>query len=322
MSPRSIRFCAAAALALTLGIATADAQVLYNQNFDADSTATWTVNAGPSDHLADFFFDYNAAGIPSAPNSGGTTRGLKLGANYTNGIFSGVSVSPTGQSFAGDYTVRFDWWSNFNGPAPVGGSGSTQLSTFGLDTSGTVAQWPGGSQDSIWFAATGDGNSSSDWRAYSPTAPTRYPDAAPGIYAAGTQAGSTNASDPYYASFGAVSAPAAQTLLFPQQTGTTLVGSAAFEWHDVLITKSGANVTWTVDGILIATVPVADDTVLSGNNIFFGHSDTNLTSSTDPNDVNLLFSLIDNVRVSVVPEPTSLALIGVGALGLLRRRRH
>jgi hypothetical protein len=311
---------AAAVIALAMSVP-AEAQVLYNQNFDADSTANWTVNNGPSDNLADFFFDYNTAGIPSAPNSGGTTRGLKLGANYTNAIFSGVSVSPTGQSFAGDYTVRFDWWSNFNGPAPVGGSGSTQMSTFGLDTSGTVVQWPGGSQDSIWFAATGDGNSASDWRAYSPTAATRYTDAS-GVYAAGTQAGSTNASDPYYASFGSVSAPAAQLALFPQQTGTTLVGSAAFEWHDVLITKSGSNVTWTVDGILIATVPVADDTVLTGNNIFFGHSDTNGTSSTDPNDVALLFSLIDNVVVSVVPEPTSMTLVGVGALGLLRRRRR
>ena len=320
MSPRSIRFCAVAALAFA---ASAQAQVLYNQNFDVDSTANWTVNKGPAttDEAHDFFFDYNTVGIPAAPNSGGTTRGLKLQANQSAGVFGGVSVSPNGQNFAGNYTLRFDWWSNFNGPAPVGGSGSTQMSTFGLDTSGTVPQWPGGSQDSIWFAATGDGNSSSDWRAYSPTAPTRYVDSAPGIYAAGVQAGSTNAADPYYASFGSVSAPAAQTALFPQQTGTTLVGSAAFEWHDVLITKNGSNVTWTVDGILIATVPVADDTVLTGNNIFLGHSDTNGTSSTDPNDGALLFTLIDNVVVSVVPEPTSLALLGVGALGLMRRRR-
>jgi MYXO-CTERM domain-containing protein len=310
-----------AAFVVLGAVGSAPAQVLYTNNFDVNSTANWTVNAGPSDHLADFFFDYSTAGVPAAPNSGGTTRGLKLGANYTNGIFSGVSVSPNGQSFAGDYTLRFDWWSNFNGPAPVGGSGSTQMTTYGIDTSGTVAQWPGGTQDSIWFAATGDGNSSSDWRAYSPTAATRYVDSS-GVYAAGTQAGSTNASDPYYASFGSVSAPAAQTALFPQQTGTTLVGSAAFEWHDVVISKVGGNVTWTVDGTLIATVPVADDTVLTGNNIFFGHSDTNATSSTDPNDMNLLFSLIDNVSVTVVPEPTSLALAGVGALGLLRRRRR
>jgi hypothetical protein len=315
---RSLHLCAAGLAALVLGGA-AHAQVLYNQNFDVDSTASWTVNNGPSDEFHDFFFDYSLAGVPSAPNAGGTTRGLKIGANHTNALFSGVSVSPTGQNFAGDYTVRFDWWSNFNGPAPVGGSGSTMLSTFGLGTSGTTAQWPGGAQDSIWFAATGDGNSASDWRAYSPTAGTSYPDADL-VYAA-LGPGNRNHSHPYYAGFGSVSPPAAQTALFPQQTGTTLVGSSAFEWHDVIITKSGSNVTWTVDGLLIATVPLAHDTVLTGDNIFFGHSDTNATSSTDVNDIHLLFTLIDNVVVSVVPEPSALALVAIGGMGLLRRRR-
>ena len=97
------------------------------------------------------------------------------------------------------------------------------------------------------------------------------------------------------------------------------VGSAPFAWHDVVIARIGGNVTWTVDGLLIATIPVADDTVLTGDNIFFGHSDTNGTSSTDPNDVNLLFTLIDNV--SVVPEPTTLSLVGLAGLAALRRRR-
>jgi hypothetical protein len=115
-------------------------------------------------------------------------------------------------------------------------------------------------------------------------------------------------------------APAAQLALFPQQTGTTLVGSSAMEWHDVLITKSGNFATWTVDGTLIATIDL-NTVTLSGTNIFFGHSDTNATSSTDPNDINLLFSLIDNVVVSVVPEPSALALFGLAGLGLLRRRR-
>jgi hypothetical protein len=194
------------------------------------------------------------------------------------------------------------------------------MSTYGVGTSGTVAQWPGGTQDSIWFAATGDGNSSSDWRAYSPTAPTRYQDTVPGIYAAGIQAGSSNASDPYYASFGTQAAPAAQIALFPQQTGTTLVGSYGMEWHVVQIAQSGGNVTWTVDGVLIATVPVADDTVLTGNNIFFGHSDTNATSSTDPNDTALLFTLIDNVVL--VPEPGAVGLVALAGVGLAARRRR
>ncbi|HEX5175382.1 MAG TPA: PEP-CTERM sorting domain-containing protein [Chthoniobacteraceae bacterium] len=301
---------------------TATAQLFF-ENFEVDPTAQWTVNNGPSDAATDFFFDYGTIGIPLAPNSAsGGNHGLKLQANQTNAVFSGVSVSPNGQDFPGDFTLQFDWWSNFNGPFPAGGSGSTQMSTFGVGTSGNVVQWPSGTQDSIWFAATGDGNSSSDWRAYSPTAPSRYVDTAPGIYAAGAINGSTNASDPYYAGFGTNSAPPAQLSLFPQQTGTTLVGSAAMEWHQVTLERSGGNVTWTVDGTLIATVPVADDTTFSGDNIFFGHTDTNATSSTDPNDGALLFTLIDNVRV--VPEPGAGLLLLFGALhaAVARRRRH
>jgi hypothetical protein len=57
-----------------------------------------------------------------------------------------------------------------------------------------------------------------------------------------------------------------------------------------------------------------------GSNIFFGHSDINTTSSTDVNDVHLLFTLIDNVRV--VPEPSSLTMILMFAGGLLFRGRR
>jgi hypothetical protein len=302
----------------------ANAGVIFSDDFEVDSTANWTVNKGPAttDEAHNFFFDYSTVGIPAAP-SGTGTRGLKMQANQSSGVFGGVSVSPNGGQFVHNYKVSFDWWANFNGPAPVGGSGSTQLSTFGIGTSGTTPQWPGGVQDSIWFGGTTDGNSSSDWRAYSPNAAGVTSYTAPsGVYAAGTGTSpdARNHSHPYYASFGGNTAPAAQTLLFPQQTGAALVGSAAFEWHQVVIEKLGANVTWTVDGTLIATVPAAHDSVLTGYNIFFGHADTNTSSSSDPNDVNLLFTLIDNV--SVVPEPSSMTLMGLSLVSLLVRGKR
>lgn len=299
-------------------------QVVFNQNFDVDDTANWSVNASSvtTDVAANFYFDYSTVGIPAAPNSGGTTRGLRMQANQSSGVFGGLSVSPLGQSFSGDYALTFDMWLSFNGPAPAGGSGSTQLGGGGIGTSGTVAQWPGGAQDGIWFAATTDGNSSADWRAYSPSALTGYT-AVTGVYAAGTGTSpdARNQSHPHYAGFGGVAAPGDQLTLFPQQTGNTLVGSAGWAWHEVSVLKSGSTVTWTVDGLLIATVNAADDSVDTGNNILLMYSDTNATSSSDPNDVHLLFGLFDNVKVTLVPEPSSLALVGLGALALLGRRR-
>lgn len=304
------------------GMAPSASGVLYTADFETDPTANWASNIGPAttDAAADFFFDYSTAGIASAP-SGTGTRGLKLQANQSSGVFGGISVSPVGLALPAEYILTFDWWANFNGPAPSGGSGSTQLSTFGVATSGTVSQWPGGTTDSVWFAGSVDGNSASDWRAYSSAAPTSYT-AASGVYAAGTGTSpdARNNSHPYYSSFGGIAAPAAQVALYPQQTGLTLVGSPAFEWHAVEIAKTATAITWTVDGLLIATIDPSTVT-LGGNNIFFGHADTNATSSTDVNDIHLLFTLIDNVQV-IVPEPGTVSLLGLlgAALGLRRRK--
>ncbi|QOJ13308.1 MAG: PEP-CTERM sorting domain-containing protein [Planctomycetia bacterium] len=293
----------------------AAATPLYSQNFEVDSTASWTLNGGPSDEAADFFFDYSTVGIPSAPNGAGT-RGMKLQANLTNGIFGGMSVSPTGLNVVpstDDYKVEFDWWNNFNGPFPGGGSGSTNMSTFGVGTAGITPQWPGGVQDSVWFAATGDGGSASDWRAYSTAAPTGY--ASGNAVYPHTSNNNTNA---YFAAFGGLAAPAAQLALYPQQTGLTAVGTSGMAWHRVTIEKVGNSLTWHVNGVLMATIDT-NTVTMAGGNIFFGHTDINATSSTDPNDVHLLFTLIDNITVT--PEPSSLALLGLAAFVARRRGR-
>jgi hypothetical protein len=77
---------------------------LYSENFDVDPSGNWTVNNnGAGTNAANFFFDYSTVGIPPAPHSAGTTRGLKLGANLNSatapgsGNIPGITVSPTGE---------------------------------------------------------------------------------------------------------------------------------------------------------------------------------------------------------------------------------
>jgi hypothetical protein len=291
--------------------------ILYSEDFDADPTANWTVNdPGITDIVADFFYDYSAIGVPPAPNGSGTTSGLKMTANNTTGVFGGFSVSPNGQNFAGNYTVTFDLWSNYVGPLDTGGSGTTQLSMYGIGTAGNVPVWPGSTpKESVGFATTLDGGSSADVRVYSSLFPFSHPGGDP-VYAA--PGGSRNASDPYYAQFGGNSAPAAQVALFPGQTGTTGLGVMGFAWREVVIDIESNIAEWYVDGLLMATIDLT--TVdLGGGNIFFGHSDTNNGSSTDPNASLLNVTLIDNIVVT--PEPTSLAMLAIGGLALLRRRK-
>ncbi len=269
-------------------------QGLYWEDFEADPTADWTVNPHPATMIThDFFFDYSSVGIPSAPSSGGTTRGMKLQANLTGDVFGGFSVSPTGLNLEGDYALSFEVWSNYNGPLEFGGSGSTNLSTYGILSSGTSSNYPGAA-DGVWFATTGDGGSSADWRIYSPDAPASYGNGHP-FYTDPTR----NHTGATYQVFGGHQAPAAQLALFPQQTGTTRFGTAGFTWHEVVVDKSGDIVTWTMDGTLLATVDITGLT-LGGGNILFGHSDINTTCSLDPNATPLLFTLIDNIVVSSV----------------------
>jgi hypothetical protein len=298
-------------------ISAAVAGPLYTENFDVDHTANWTVNnPALSDIIADFNYDYSAIGVPPAPG-GLTTRGLKMTANNSGGVFSGFSVSPNGQSFSGNYKVIFDIWQNYVGPLGPGGSGTTQLSTYGIGTAGNVAFWPGAAtKESVAFGTTLDGGSASDYRAYSTAAPTSYP-AGNAVYLA--PAGAINNSDAYYAGFTGQSAPAAQLLLFPGQTGTTDAGETSFAWRRVVIDVSGGFANWSIDGLPIARVDLSTVT-LGGGNILFGHSDTNGGSSTDPNDSLLNITLIDNI--CVVPEPGCLGLAGLAAAGLFAVRRR
>jgi hypothetical protein len=251
---------------------------------------------------------------------GGTTRGMKIQANLIAGIFGGASASPIGQSFDGDYKVSFDLWGNYvgdptNGLNP-GGQGQSMMTTFGILTDGDTGIAPGVT-DAVWFAATVDGGSGADFRAYSIEREISYQHPIPMDSPLDSQGNPVdghathhadsrnNTAELYMNNFGGVSAPAAQVSLFPQQHGSTPLGSIGMEWHEVEIAKSGNIVTWTMDDALLITLDMTDFTEQpDGENIFFGHSDINAGSSAEPDRFDLQFALFDNVRVeTLVPPP-------------------
>ncbi|MBS1708044.1 MAG: PEP-CTERM sorting domain-containing protein [Armatimonadetes bacterium] len=287
---------------------------LYSDNFDSDHTASYKVNHGPTDDHVNFFFDYSTLGIPTAPHSvGGTTRGLMLYSNTTGGVLGGPSVSPLGLSLTGDYVFKADVWMNFLGPAPAGGSGTTQVAGMGVLTNGTTAQYPGFA-NGIYFMTTNDGGSSADWRAYAPGHVTSYQDGDPVYYAT-----TRNSSNTYYATkFLGDTPPAAQTALFASQTGKAQAGCIAFAWHESTITKKGNLVTWDVDGLKIATIDITTVST-GGTNISFNYSDTNNGVSTAANSF-LTTAIFDNARVESVPEPGTMALLGLGVAAMARKR--
>lgn len=324
------------AAAVCLCARPAGAVTLFTEDFDTDVTAGWTVNDnGLGTNAANFYFDYSEVGIPPAPNStGGTTRGLKLGANLNSATqpsqvsqIPGISVSPTGQSFTGDYELRFDWWANYIGPLNVGAAGSTMLSTYGIMTSGTSANFPGAA-DGVWFGATGDGQSSADYRIYSPERQTSYdifPASGNALDEHATYAaGSRNQSAALYTSLfpAGATAPTTQQNNFAEQSNSTPAGAAGFRWHDVSIRKVGDIVTWSVNGTELGSLDTSFFTT-GGSNILFGMSDTNNTTNTNASLLEQLqFTLIDNVRVVQIPEPGSFALGSLALVGLLAARRR
>src|SRR5689334_1703434 len=194
--------------------ASASAAIIYSDNFNTNSSASWTVNVAPTTSAgaqsAEFAYDYSIFGIPPAPGSL-DTLGLRLRANIPGGaanpvtsrpagVTSGLSVSPTGQNFGTKYQATFYAWSNFNGAPNASGladnansEGGTNNVMFALGTSGTVplvvantALVTNGVMDGVGFATTGDGGITNDYRVY-PASGTFAP-VSSGDYAAGATA--------------------------------------------------------------------------------------------------------------------------------------
>jgi len=283
--------------------------VVFEDNFDTDTTANWIANRSSADTRITFNYNYAVDGIPPAPHStGGTTRGVKFEANLAAGALAALSISPVGQRFGGDYRLHFDMWINVNGPFPGGGRGSTEFLTAGLGTAGNRVEWTGSGSiaDGVYFSVDGEGGvsdastTSGDYCAYLGAA---LLGPGSGVYSAGTAASARANGHLYYIGGfgGGLSAPSLQQFNYPQQVGTLLPGTVGFAWHDVLIAKRGTTVEWSMDGVRLATVPSVS---LTASNVFIGYWDP-FTSISDK--AALSFGLADNVRVEIPAVAPSIA---------------
>lgn len=172
-------------LALAAGVvatATANAAVLYTTNFETDQSSNFTVVTSTADTEANFNFDYSTwtptaptagiASIPAAPSASGT-RGLKLRSNFdATGTNEAVTAFVNASAGKSNWTLTFDAFQLWNGPADVSGTGTTTAMTFGnANTSFPLYTAP--ATFNGWFVSiNGEGGSGTDARFYSAASAT------------------------------------------------------------------------------------------------------------------------------------------------------
>jgi len=315
----------------------ASAQAVYSDDFNANSSANYNVfvtpgATGPSGD-ATFVYDYGALpasgglAIPPAPHtSDGSTLGLRVRTdnlqNSSGTIVGATEVVTKGLSLTTPYRVSVDVWSDYIGSgtsiASSGANGSTGVAV-GIGTSGTSLQYIAGN-DGLLHEGFGDNGGGAN-QAYRLYVDNTHPNPTTANYwAAGTSGTSASYTDPYYSFLTSRTAPAAQSAYAATQGGATPVGVLGFAWHTWTITDDGVNVIWAIDGTTITTVPVSALT-FGGSQVSLGNDDTGLTGSSLANNQLFNAEIFDNLTVELIPEPTTLSLLGLGAIGLLVRRR-
>ncbi|MCA9252184.1 MAG: PEP-CTERM sorting domain-containing protein [Phycisphaerales bacterium] len=288
--------------------APASAAVLFSD--DMSSGAAWTVNALSADDTATFGYDYGTlAGIPAAPTAGSDTIGLRLASNTVDGTEGGVTVTATGQSFSGIYTLSYDVWVQWD--AATGGS--TENVGGGVGYDGTTIQGDLGTGSGGHLLMVGDGSSSRDYR--------MYKDAGEQFIASGqyNPAILTNTNDDPLLQ--AISPSVDISTFDPPQTGATGFsgdGVPGFNWThvDMIVNEGAGTIRIELDGLWLGTLDtnIGSPVPLSGAISLFHYDRYGSVAGQ------WAAAYFDNIVVTDLPEPASLGLLAIGGIALLRRR--
>lgn len=274
---------------------------LIEDDFDTDTSADYTVVGGDDGSIA-FAYDYSADGIPSAPNSGGSTLGVKITANDTtaNGPFGTATGATTVWN---DTSVPYDWYrlSIDIYMAVTGTGGTTEYSGAGVAGDGAAINtvFTPISGTGHFLSMTGEGGSGSDYRSATPGG-NRTPSGDPAYL---NSTNTTNATgDTYVAIF-----PGAEY---------DFEGSPGNAWTTLTIDVTPGIITYSLDGTPIIQEPF--DTS-QGDQVSFSYADV---FSSVANPFQSQFGVFDNLTVTeIIPEPASALLLGLASLGLVARRR-
>ncbi|HKS36523.1 MAG TPA: hypothetical protein VJW76_04995, partial [Verrucomicrobiae bacterium] len=267
--------------------------ILFSDNFETNTSLNWRIRFGANNAIDDFFpdpnsiaYDYSADGIPPAPNSGGTTSGLKMTVNKFEGSdfgAAGINFYPGGQSFSNDFALRFNLY------LVESTSGTTEFVLFGINLSGNKTNWfrntagnvmnPPVDIDGLWYAIVADASGLGDYTLYTGTnaasGPTivsnrfatafhqvfKSPPYAPGDPASGSRGGS------------------------PANLPTT----ATPTWVDVEISQVGSAATLKINKTVI--LQTVNTTPFTAGNIMLGYCDAYDSVG------NSGAAIFDNVRV-------------------------
>lgn len=235
---------------------TCGAAVTFEDDFDTpDSLNNWSVRSTTDDFVLTIGYDYSALGIPPAPGSDGTTRGMLVSVNDRDD----ADVDPleaaaafTVGTFTGDYTLQFDLWLEY------GGSFTTEHAIMGVNaevpdlltvpTVGAI-NGPGVSPLPLGYLFAVDPDSGDNWRDY-----RTYRDGGEllgtaGGYAAGNQDATTGIFPAIF--------PVPKNVFpgVPGNTSRLAAGTpAGWGWALVQIQQKGTSLTWKVNGTAVAVL--------------------------------------------------------------------